>query len=62
MWWWGTGCSQERTMDHPPQSCDLCLRNNRLMLDPEGGLHCIAPDVDDAFPPFRLCPFLSDRP
>jgi hypothetical protein len=48
-------------MDHDPESCDVCLRNDRLMYDVEGGFHFIAPDSDDAYPLFRLYPLLSDR-
>ena len=48
-------------MDHDPNTCRICLRNDRLRFDPESGTHFVPHDSEAAFPLFRLYPIVAEH-
>jgi hypothetical protein len=48
-------------MDHDPNTCNICLRNERLRFDAQGEFHFVPHDSEAAFPLFRLYPIVAER-
>jgi hypothetical protein len=48
-------------MNHEPETCTICLRNDRLRYDSEGEFHFVPHDSDPAFPLFKLYPIVAER-
>jgi hypothetical protein len=48
-------------MDHDPETCSICLRNDRCEYDAEGEFHFVPHDSDAAFPLFKLYPIIAER-
>ncbi len=56
----GWGTYQGGAVNHDPESCTICVRNDRMEFDTARGFHFIPHDSEAAFPLFRLYPIVSE--
>jgi hypothetical protein len=47
-------------MDHDPETCTICIGNDRMVYEAASGSHFIPHDSEAAFPLFRLYPIISE--
>ncbi len=48
-------------MDHDPETCSICMRNDRVSFDSDSGYHFIPHDSEFAYPLFRFYPIVAER-
>jgi len=48
-------------MDHDPETCRTCQRNDRIRFDAATGAHFVPHDSKAAFPLFRLYPIVAQH-